>query len=48
MLLSLKLGENLLKVIAPPNLKTEIGEKVWVTFDKNRIHLFDRNGKSII
>jgi len=46
---SLKVGENLIKAKTPPDSEFQIGEKVWVTFNKDKMHLFDRKtGRSIV
>lgn len=46
---SLRIRENLIKARTPPDSKLQIGEKVWVTFNKDKMHVFDRKTeKSII
>jgi len=44
----LKVGENLIKAKTPPDLRLQIGEKVWITFNKNRMHIFDRKTEKLI
>jgi multiple sugar transport system ATP-binding protein len=49
LLITLKLvsGE-LVKIIEKPDFKTKIGEKVWITLDKNKIHVFDKKTEKAI
>jgi ABC-type sugar transport system ATPase subunit len=38
---ALKVGENILKTKVPSSLRLNMDERVWVTFNKKEIHLFD-------
>ncbi len=40
-LFDLRLGEEILRVKAPPTLTVESGSRVWVRADFDRVHLFD-------
>lgn len=41
-ILDLKVGENLIKAKVPPDFKANIGDNIWLSFDINRIHFFDK------
>ncbi|MFB0544815.1 MAG: TOBE domain-containing protein, partial [Asgard group archaeon] len=43
-LVNLKMGENILKVITSVFLPIKSGDKLWFTFNKNEIHIFDKKG----
>jgi multiple sugar transport system ATP-binding protein len=40
-ILNLKIGDMVIRAIAPPNLETKIGETVFANVDMARVHLFD-------
>jgi ABC-type sugar transport system ATPase subunit len=46
-LLNIQVGKVLLKSIAPQNIKLSSGDKVWINFDVNYCHFFDKNGNRI-
>lgn len=47
-LVNVKIGSNKVKIIAPQNYTANIGDKVYVKFDLDKIHLFDsKSGKSL-
>jgi ABC-type sugar transport system ATPase subunit len=38
-----------LKILTPPTLKLETGQLVWLVFNKDKMHFFDkRSGQAII
>ncbi len=41
-IITVKLGENFVLVETQIDCKVEIGDKVWMTFDMNRLNIFDR------
>lgn len=41
MLLTVEVGGALAKAITPPNVRPQIGETVWLTFEEECVHLFD-------
>lgn len=41
-LLTLKVGDELVKVLEKPDFKANIGDKVWISLNKKKIHLFDK------
>ncbi|MFQ5999021.1 MAG: hypothetical protein ACE5KO_06925, partial [Candidatus Bathyarchaeia archaeon] len=45
-IVSLNVGQNLVKAIVSSSLKTNIGEKVWLTFSK--IFVFDKKSEQCI
>ena len=48
-IVDLKVGDNLVKVKTTPDFEISIGEKAWIGFDKEKMHLFDKKtGKAII
>ncbi len=47
-IIDLKIGENLLKVKTLPTVQPNIGQPIKMWFDKDRMHVFDKNtGKAI-
>ncbi|MBN1837190.1 MAG: ABC transporter ATP-binding protein [Spirochaetales bacterium] len=40
-ILNLRLGEVVLRAVAPPSLRTKVGEVVYVSLNMDRAHLFD-------
>jgi len=47
-IVDLRVGDNIVKVKAPPEFTMNIGEKVWIGFNRDRIHLFDRKTEKAI
>ena len=47
-IVSLKMGENILRVITPVTFEAGIGDKVWVGLEKDRIHIFDKQTEKTI
>ena len=45
--LVLKTGGNILNVKADAEIDIRPGEKVWLTFNKNKIHIFNRSGETL-
>jgi multiple sugar transport system ATP-binding protein len=45
--LILKVGENKVNAKVGGGSDLKMGDKVWIDFDKRKIHLFDRSGKTI-
>ena len=41
-LLTLKLGNTLFKVLASPDIHVALDQAVWLTFNADRVHLFDK------
>jgi len=46
--IDLKVGEHLIKSKVRATFKVDVGQKVWMIFDKNRIHIFDKKTKEAI
>ena len=42
MIINTKLGDTLVKVIAPPKMRPSVGETVWLSFDLGKMHIFDK------
>jgi ABC-type sugar transport system ATPase subunit len=40
-IVGMKVGASLFKVKAPPKVDLKIGEKVFMTFEENKVHVFD-------
>ena len=39
----------IIRSVAPPTFRVDVGEKIWISFDMNKIHFFDKKtGKAII
>ena len=48
-IINLKVGKNVLKTTSMYSFEAGIGEKIWIKFDKNKIHLFnEKTGEAII
>ena len=47
-ILDLKVGENLIKAKTPPDFRVNTGDRVWLSFDMNRIHVFDKKTEKAI
>ena len=47
-ILDLKVGQNLLRARSPPDSTLSFGDKVWLTFRKNRMHIFDTKSENAI
>jgi multiple sugar transport system ATP-binding protein len=47
-LLTVKLGETMFKVLAPPDIQVNLDQRVWLLCKEERVHLFDQmTGRSI-
>jgi len=46
--IDLKIGRYLVKAVSPPTLSPEIGDKAYMTFAKDRMHIFDKKTEKII
>ena len=42
-IVDLRVGEGVFKAIVPPLFDIQFKEKVWITFDRNKIHVFGKN-----
>lgn len=47
-IVDLKVGDKLVKVKVPGVYQASMGEKVWLTFNKDRIHIFDKRSGGLI
>jgi len=47
-IVDLKVGDNLVKAKATPDFSMSIGEKVWIGFNKEKMHLFDKKTEKAI
>jgi multiple sugar transport system ATP-binding protein len=49
LILDIKVGEALIKVKASPTQKVSPGTVIWLTFDRNKLHVFDKKtGKTLV
>jgi multiple sugar transport system ATP-binding protein len=48
LIVDLKVGDNLVKVKAAADFAVSIGEKVWIGFNKEKMHLFDKKTERAI
>jgi multiple sugar transport system ATP-binding protein len=47
--IDLKIGSYLVKALAPSTLSPDIGQKTYITFNKDKAHVFDKKtGKTIM
>ncbi|WP_455369837.1 TOBE domain-containing protein, partial [[Eubacterium] cellulosolvens] len=47
-ILHLNINEELVKAIVPPTFQTKYGEKLWMDFDMDRIHVLDTKTENVI
>jgi len=47
-IVDLKIGENMLKAKTPEGLLPSIGDKIWVSFRRNKLHIFDKKTEKAI
>jgi multiple sugar transport system ATP-binding protein len=47
-IVDLKIGENMFKAESPEGLLANIGDKVWVSFRRNKLHIFDKKTEKAI
>lgn len=47
-IVDLKLGDNLLKARSPADVNVDLGDKVWLSFRKNKMHIFDKKTENAI
>ncbi|MCW4042202.1 MAG: ABC transporter ATP-binding protein [Candidatus Bathyarchaeota archaeon] len=47
-ILHLNINEELVKAIVPPTFQTKYGEKLWIDFDMNRMHVLDAKTEKVI
>jgi len=47
-IIDLMVGKRLLRVLAPVTFKVEVNEKLWISFDKDKMHIFDKKTKEAI
>jgi len=47
-IVDLELGDKIIKAVTPPTHKVNLGEKVWMKFDMNRIHIIDKKTEKAI
>jgi len=41
-IVNVKLGDTLVKVITPQDLRVSLGDTIWLVYDINKIHIFDK------
>lgn len=46
--IDLKIGENLIKAISPSTFSLKIGDKAYITFNKEKMHVFDKKTEKTI
>jgi len=44
-ILDIKLGEDIVKAVVPPTFTSKIGENVWLSIDRSRMHIFDKQSE---
>jgi multiple sugar transport system ATP-binding protein len=47
-ILHLNINEELIKAIVPPTFQSNYGDKLWIDFDMNRIHIIDTKTEKVI
>jgi len=46
--IDVKVGEELVKVKVPGSVTLDLGTKIWLTFDRGKMHVFSRKTKEIV
>lgn len=46
-IVDVEIGKHILKVKTDSSFEPQIGEKVWINFNKNKLHVFDENDSAI-
>jgi multiple sugar transport system ATP-binding protein len=47
-IVDLKIGQNILKAETPEGFLADVGKKVWVSFRRNKLHIFDKKTEKAI
>lgn len=47
-IVDIKLGDNVIKVLAPPDFVGEPGQSVWITANTHKLHLFDESNHECV
>jgi multiple sugar transport system ATP-binding protein len=47
-IVDLKIGEHLIKARTPPDSKLHVGDKIWITLNNERFHVFDKKTERVI
>lgn len=47
-IVDLKIGENIFKVETTADFRADIGDELWLSFDMNKIHIFDKKTEETI
>ncbi|RLE64762.1 MAG: sugar ABC transporter ATP-binding protein [Thermoprotei archaeon] len=47
-IVNVKLGDTLVKILAPPYIRLSIGDRIWIVYDLNKIHIFDKKTEKAI
>jgi len=48
LIINLKVGDWIVKAKGAPDFRANIGDTAWMTFDKNKMHIFDRKTQNTI
>ncbi|RLE68368.1 MAG: sugar ABC transporter ATP-binding protein, partial [Thermoprotei archaeon] len=46
--LTLVNGDVMIKALTDPDFKAEMGERVWVSFDFRKVHIFDKRSENVV
>jgi len=47
-IVNVKLGDTLIKIIAPLYIRLSIGDRIWIVYDLDKIHIFDKKTEKAI
>lgn len=48
LIVNLQVGQYIIKIRAPPGVPPTVGSKLWMVFDKQKMHVFDNKEKALI
>jgi ABC-type sugar transport system ATPase subunit len=48
MIVDLKLGEKILKALVPSTESYSLDEEVWLSFDRDKIHVIDKKTQEVV
>jgi len=47
-ILDFKIGDNIVKAIVSPHFKADVGDKLWLSFSKDRFHIIDKRTEKVV
>ena len=47
-ILDFKIGDNIVKAIVSPHFKADVGDKLWLSFSKDKFHIIDKRTEKVV